>query len=341
MRRCAPGQAGHWPARVCWQLLLAAWAAALLALSPHANAGSLPLCDAPLARAPLEQARSLAFAALVQRTLAPLRAPQSAVLVSRAGLRLERLGIRYSHMGVWLPGTVRQLYYACEDRAPHLYDQGLAGFVFGSADATGAWLSVVVPPEPAARALAQAVGNDQRSLQLLGARYSANAHAFATRYQNCNQWVAEMLALAWRDAPAGSDPAGEGAPHPTAARAQAQAWLREQGYTPATVAIGFRPWLWLMPFIPWVHGDDHPDDDLAAARFRVSLPAAIESFVHETSPDAERIEFCHDGAQAVVHRGWTPLGARCEASEGDRQVDLDAADDDPQTLDPNTPETSP
>ena len=51
---------------------------------------------------------------------------------------LSRFGVRYSHSGVSLktgdnaPWSVRQLYYACDEERPRLYDQGLAGFVFGT-----------------------------------------------------------------------------------------------------------------------------------------------------------------------------------------------------------------
>ena len=38
------------------------------------------------------------------------------------------------------------------------------------------------------------------ALALLGREYSANAYPFSPRYQNCNQWVAELLATAWRPA---------------------------------------------------------------------------------------------------------------------------------------------
>jgi hypothetical protein len=45
----------------------------------------------------------------------------------------------------------------------------------------------------------------RRVLHLLAATYSANAYAFSTRYQNCNQWVMEMLAAGWGDLPDGED----------------------------------------------------------------------------------------------------------------------------------------
>ena len=51
---------------------------------------------------------------------------------------------------------------------------------------------------PAAEAaqLEQAALDRRRALGLLGASYSANAYAFGLRHQNCNQWLAELLASA-------------------------------------------------------------------------------------------------------------------------------------------------
>ena len=57
-------------------------------------------------------------------------------LVSRSGLDLSRFNIRYSHaaiawrseQGQW---AARQLYYACDEHRPRIYDQGLAGFATG------------------------------------------------------------------------------------------------------------------------------------------------------------------------------------------------------------------
>ena len=59
------------------------------------------------------------------------------------------------------------------------------------------YVSVVLLPAAAAAALERAVLDNGRPCRLLGATYSANAYPFSARYQNCNQWVMEMLAAAW------------------------------------------------------------------------------------------------------------------------------------------------
>lgn len=243
-----------------------------------------------------------------------------AVLVSRSGLDLGRLGVRYSHAGVALrasrhaPWAVRQLYYACDERAPRLFDQGLPGFLTGTDEPDLGFVSVVALPQAQAAALESRALDDRRALELLGAAYSANAHPFSQRYQNCNQWVVELLASAWQAPDDGTF---------MAPRARAQRWLAEQGYQPSVFDAGAHPWLAIGAlFVPWLHRDDHPGADLDAAVYRVSMPDAIEAFVRERLPDAMRIEFCHAGRQVVVHRGWDPVAPGCRPGPGDTVITL-------------------
>ena len=66
----------------------------------------------------------------------------------------------------------------------------MAGFVLGARDPNEGYVSIVLVPTEASAALGQHALNDRLALQLLGSTYSANAHAFSVRYQNCNQWLA-------------------------------------------------------------------------------------------------------------------------------------------------------
>jgi hypothetical protein len=174
------------------------------------------------------------------------------------------------------------------------------------------YIAIVLMPQPDAALLEQAARDKPRALQLLAGTYSANAHAYALRYQNCNQWVAELLAAAWGQLPAGAQP-----------RAQAQAWLAEQGYAPPPVQVGSHLLMFAGAFVPWIHYDDHPESDRYALRFQTSLPSAIEAFVRQRQPAAQRIEFCHNRDQVVIHRGWQPVAEGCVAQEGDTVLALD------------------
>jgi hypothetical protein len=242
-----------------------------------------------------------------------------AALIARSGLNLQRFGIRYSHAGISLKGNadtpwaVRQLYYACDEGKPRLYDQGLAGFLFGTEDPRAGFVSIVLLPEAQGETLERAALDTPRALALLAGRYSANAFAFSVSYQNCNQWLAELLATAW----------GRLDGDASAPRERAQAWLSAHGYAPATVELRSHWWMFAAGFVPWVHTDDHPEADLFALRFRTSLPSSIEQFVRRQVPHAERLEVCHDERRIVIRRGWEPIDEGCVAREGDRVVLLD------------------
>lgn len=291
------------------------------------------------------QDRLIQVAAVVKTELAA--SGHRAAIVARSGLALQRLGQRYSHAGVSLqaspnaPWSVRQLYFACNEQRPRIFDQGLPGFVLGVHDAEVGFVSaLLLPPEPEAR-LTQAALNDTLALHLLGSTYSANAHAFALTFQNCNQWLAELLATAWgglrvetRDDLRANAPDGQREQTPDAlgaqataampdvlhARAQAQAWLQQQGYQATVLQVGWAPLLWLANLSPWLHTRDHPAADLAAARLRVSMPEGLAHFVQQQYPSTQRLEVCYTSQHVVVRRGWTPLPDDCQPAEGDRVV---------------------
>jgi hypothetical protein len=286
-------------------------AVAATALLGSAQAGSLAFCDRDTPYTAAQQDQLLRFGALVKAELEASGSPVA--LVARSGLDLARFGQRYSHAGVSLkaavdsPWAVRQLYFACEDRQPRLFDQGMAAFVLGMNDARLGYVTLLTLPPAAAAALERTALDKRRALQLLGARYSANAYPFSTSYQNCNQWVIELLAAAWGGA-------GQ--------REAAQAWLQDQGYAPTLFQVD-STWLWWAgSFVPWLHDDDQPASDQAAQRYRVSMPASIESFVQQTLAGAQRIELCHTEQRAVLHRGWTSIAEGCVPGDGDQVIDL-------------------
>jgi hypothetical protein len=208
---------------------------------------------------------------------------------------------------------VRQLYYDCETRRPRIYDEGLAGFVVGAGDPSVGWFSAVLLPGADA-VVERAARDDRLALRLLAGTYSANAHAFAPRYQNCNQWVAELLGVAW----GGLADADDGD-----LRGAAQRWLLEAGYAPARFEVRNPLLIGFAAALPWLHVDDHPPEDVAPGVFRVSMPASIEAFARERVPGARRIEFCHADRRIVVREGWTPMAGACVPQAGDRVVELD------------------
>jgi len=303
--------------------VVGALAGALVALGPGAaRAGVMRYCDEPAPLSAAQQDRLLRFGSIVKTELE--RSGASVALIARSGLDLRRFGQRYSHAGVSLraspetPWAVRQLYFDCDERRPRLFDQGMAAFVMGGDEPALGYVSVLLlPPQPAA-ALERTAMQDARALELLGARYSANAYPYSLRYQNCNQWVAELLASAWRDDSAAGAP-GEA----TDRRSRAQSWLLREGYEPTVFDVGWRALMWLGAFIPWVHDDDHPAEDVGQQIYRVSMPASIEAFVQRRVPGATRLEFCHSDTRVVVRRGWEPIAEGCQAGAQDTVIALE------------------
>lgn len=291
--------------------------AALLALcaSGGAWAGLPTFCERPREVTAADQDRVLRFAGAIKAELD--RSGERVALISRAGIDLSRFKLLYSHAGIALkdnpggPWAVRQLYYACDEARPRLYDQGVAGFALGAEAPSNGHVALLFLPGEKAEPLARAALDKPLALSLLAGQYSANAYAFGTRYQNCNGWVAELIASAWSGATGGD-----------ATRERAQDWLRAQGYTAGPVRIPSHLLMFAGQFVPLVHMHDHPAEDLHALALRVSVPDAIEDFVHRQAPGTRRVELCHDKERIVVRRGWEPLGAACKPAPGDDVIAL-------------------
>lgn len=272
--------------------------------------GSSNYCQGQTESNAATQDRLVQVAAVVKAELD--QSGHSVAIVSRSGLALQRFDQRYSHAGVSLksspgiPWSVRQLYYACDEKRPRIFDQGMSGFVMGALDPSEGYVSIVLLPPAASEALERTALDEQQALRLLGATYSANAYAFSQRYQNCNQWLAELMATAW------------GAPTPVDdPRGTAQAWLRDQDFAPHSFNLGWGPVAWMVGLLPWLHTDDHPPQNIVDAQYQVSMPSSIEAFVHNHLPDATRIELCYTPQHIVVHRGWEAIAPGCKPGADD------------------------
>lgn len=283
-------------------------AALLCALATPAAATRY--CDAQSQLSAEQKDKIFRFGAVIKTELERSGAGQA--LMARSGLDLSRFNIRYSHAGVSLkaspdtPWAVRQLYFACDEGKPLIFDQGLSAFLMGTDEPGLGYVSVLLLPADEGALLQRAALDNAQALALLGGEYSANAYPFSVTFQNCNQWVMELLAAAWGG---------------TSSREQAQGWLQSAGYQPLVVEAGWMAGL--TPFVPWLHSSDHPRQDLDARRFRVSMPASIENFVQTRLPGAQRLEFCHNSRHVVVRRGWQPIAEGCQPGPDDQVVRLD------------------
>ncbi len=294
-----------------------------LAACAGAQAGTLRACDPSDGLDAGQKDRLFRFGAAIKAELD--KSGRRVALVARSGLDLGRFGVRYSHAGFSLqaspdtPWAVRQLYYACDEQQPRIFDQGMLAFVLGMNEPTLGYVSVLLLPEHEGAQIEQAALDKRLALQLLGGTYSANAYPYSLRYQNCNQWVVEVLAAA-----RGGLRPEEGPPEAAtqALRGRAQSWLQAQGYEPSVIDVGWRALMWATWFVPWLHNDDHPDEDQAQQRYRVSMPASIEGFLQAQVPGATRLEFCHNERHVVVRRGGAPIADGCVPDAQDTVISL-------------------
>lgn len=290
------------------------------------HADALGWCADPPALSAAQQDQLFRLSALIKEELE--HSGRTAALIARSGLDLSRFETRYSHAGVSLraspnaPWSVRQLYFACDERKPKLYDQGLSGFLLGAHDPSVSYVAVVLLPTDAGQAVERAALDSTAALQVLGSNYSANAYPFSTLYQNCNQWVIELLATAWRDQSSGMRTAESVTTPDAAPRTLAQRWLSDQGYAPNRFNVSL-PLMWLGNTMPWVHSNDHPAEDVAQQTYHVSMPASIERFVQDRIPNATRTEFCLANNRVVIHQGWDLIAEGCHPGPQDRTINLD------------------
>ena len=191
-------------------------------------------------------------------------------IIARAGQDLSQYGLRYSHAGLaWRDHpagrwVVVHLLNDCGTAHSALYNDGLGNFFL-----TGLYrhqAQLMLPSPEVQQGLARLLAS-RLPLRLHEPRYSMLAYAWATRYQNSNQWVLEMLAAA-------SAPPGR-----VTSRSAAQQWLNEAGYRPAAVQVGVAARLGARLFRANVAFDDHPTMLRLQGNFATVTVDGIEQFV--------------------------------------------------------------
>lgn len=320
-----------------------AWAAGVplslglgLGLVPPSLAGVplAALCERSSPRSATEHDRVLQVSAWLQQQLAEDLGPASgesartAALVARSGTQLGRFGIRYTHAGFSLRHNpqgawgVRQLYFACDEQRPRLFDQGLAGFLLGSDPAPVQFVLVVLPPPAVALMWSTWALDAARARALLSPHYLASAHPWDAGRQNCNQWVAEVLgdgAGQIRSAePAAEAPARRDETLVQARRQQAQSWLQAAGHRTTPVEGGTWFWRSVAGAFPWVSFAHHPPEELARQQVHTTLPTDLADLAQRLWAGVQRWELCYTDRQAVLRTSGPPLGGACQPMPGDR-----------------------
>lgn len=201
------------------------------------------------------------------------RTGASVVLLARVGQDLSEHGLRYSHMGIaaydadagrW---QVTHLLNECGTGHSALYREGLANFFMD--DLHVFETLIVVPRSEVQRALADALKSGLHVVMHAPA-YSTIAYPYSTRYQNCNQWVLELVA-------GSAAPPGQ-----YSDRRSAQQWLAQSAYRPSVIRISSGKRLGARLFSTNVRFDDHPSGALSSERYQVVSVESVVSFLRES-----------------------------------------------------------
>lgn len=174
---------------------------------------------------------------------------QKLVILARQGQDLSKYGVTFSHAGFAVKEDGSWAVYhdlnLCGTATSKLYVQGLAEFL---ADDLVSQEVAVVTPEPWLQdRLVQVLQTKQEQFRMHEPAYSAVAYPYAVRYQNSNGWLLETYARASSDVLL-----------PT--RADAQRWLKANGYVPDVVELGMLTRLGARMFKANVAFDDQPPE---------------------------------------------------------------------------------
>jgi hypothetical protein len=246
-------------------VIAAALAAVLMAAGP-AQAGRT--CE-PGHLSARELADGMELAARTARQLDASGA--QVVVLARAGQDLSAYGLRWSHFGLAYrqgDGAWRVVHKlnACGSDRSDLFRQGLGEFFN---DKPFRYEAAYVVPEPALQARLLTLLQDNAALpRLHTARYSMVAYAWGTHYQQSNQWALETLAMA-------AEPGIN-------SRADAQAWLRGQGYRPSVLRIDTISRLGARLTRANVAFDDHPTGDRFAGRIATVSVDSVFDWLQRT-----------------------------------------------------------
>jgi hypothetical protein len=228
-----------WPAKSAVAL-----AVALAAVTGSANAGRA--CEEQSAP-PEDVAQAFDNASKLSDMLDATG--QRVLILARRGQNLEKYGVRYSHAayavkrdGAW---SIHHELNQCGTDRSGLFVQGLAEFLLDASFSRE--VAIVAPPEWLQDRLAQLLASHDEQNRMHHQRYSAVAYPFALKYQNSNGWVLETYARASSDTL-------------LATRAEAQSWLKREGYTPSRLHLGTLTRLGGRMFKANVAFDDHPPE---------------------------------------------------------------------------------
>lgn len=253
--------------------LKAAAAALLLSLSGFVHAGQS--CGASEIE-PLELMNSLELALKTQTALK--QAGAETAVIARVGQDLSNYGLRYSHLGLVHKQsdghyTVLHELNECGSEQSDLYVEGLGNFFLDDVHAFE--VLILLPPTEIQQKLS-ALMQGAQARQMHHKKYSMLSYAFATDYQNSNQWGLELLAHALSDTPLTD-------------RTSAQQWLKQQSYQPGVIKVDPLKRLGASVFKANVSFDDHPLKHRLKGQYQVVTVESVEQFLLQQQPKTQRM----------------------------------------------------
>lgn len=189
-------------------------------------------------------------------------------IVARAGSDLRQYGLHYSHAGLIFRNHPKgkwvftHLLNHCATAESDLFDEGAIAFF---ADAPFKYDALLVIPKADIQRELERLLHNRISEKLHEQKYSAIANPESDAYQNSNQWVLEMIAVA------------KSVYLPEDQRKNALFLASEQGYQPSWVKAGLFKRIGASLTRKNVRFDDHSEDNQISGKFPfVSVKSLVD-----------------------------------------------------------------
>jgi len=195
-------------------------------------------------------------------------------LIARAGSDISTLKFEgeqpyYTHVGFALrqggEWRVHQLLNTHQGREGHLYRQSLEDFF---RDDPFEYRAGVLVPSPELQHGIAAILESPLRERLHSPSYSRISYPFSTRYQSCNQWVAEVIGAAQGSA---------------TSRQEAQEFLRARGLQPSTLlTVGLGGQMVSRLITRNTRFDDHPLRDRLRGRLSFMMDGSLKRYLERS-----------------------------------------------------------
>ena len=243
----------------------------LLQADPVAAQSAARCETTPLSAETLAQAADAA--ARLHRALESRR--HNVVVIARVGDDISERGLKYTHAALAWRGhprgrwTVVHVLNHCGSGRSGYFEQGLLNFFLDDLHNMDVR---VLTPTPALQAALSETLADGTAHRLFMPRYNMVAHPRSTRFQNSNQWLLEVIAVAQsrRDG------------RPVAGRAAAQRYFTRRGYSGTRLRPGFFEGLFADLFASNIHMSDQRQNRPNHVDIEVVTVRSLHAYLRRT-----------------------------------------------------------